>query len=70
MKFAERQRLVDLGTYVEIKLTIQVPPEKVNCVSDELLAVLDEQDVFNGTLEQGKVELHFDTPITNEDNLK
>jgi hypothetical protein len=46
-----------METYVEIKLIVNVPPEKVNNVSEELLAVLERLDVYNGTLEQGRVEI-------------
>lgn len=59
-----------MKTFVEIKLTIQVPPEKVNEVTDSLLHVVRMKDVWNGKLEQGRVEIDFATPITNEDNLK
>jgi hypothetical protein len=58
-----------MKTTVEIKLTIQVPPEKVNEITDALLHVVRMKDVWNGKLEQGRVEIDF-TPITNEDNLK
>jgi hypothetical protein len=48
-----------MKTTVEIKLTVNVPPEKVNEVTAELLYALKKRDVWNGNgkLEQGRVEL-------------
>ena len=48
-----------MKTTVEIKLTVNVPPEQVNGVTEELLYVLKTKDVWNGKLEQGRVEMDF-----------
>ena len=48
-----------MKTTVEIKLTVNVPPECVNEVTDELLYALKKKDVWNGKLEQGRVEIDF-----------
>jgi len=48
-----------MKTTVEIKLTVNVPPERVNEVTEELLYALKKKDVWNGKLEQGRVEIDF-----------
>jgi len=48
-----------LKTQVEIKLTFKVPFEKVDEVSQALLDVVKEKDVWDGKLEQSQVEIDF-----------
>lgn len=49
-----------LPTKVKITLKVEVPPERVQEVSQAIVDLLAELDVFNGTLEQGKVEVILD----------
>jgi len=55
---------------VEIKLTIHVSPEKVNEITDDLLHVIKMKDVWNGKLEQGRVEIDFNSPLESELNSR
>ena len=51
---------LDITTTVKITLKVEVPAKRVEEVSQAIVDLLAELDVFNGTLEQGAVEVSLD----------
>lgn len=51
---------IESKTSVTITLKVKVPTEKCQEVSQRLCTVLEEMDVFNGTLQQSQIELDID----------